>query len=55
MIISRKWERLIQDVRSYYRVANADSDHILEMTKIRIKIAKKHTQEECSATGVRKT
>lgn len=37
ILIAKKWERIINDTRSY-RGANADSDHYLVMTKIKMKI-----------------
>lgn len=42
VLISKKWECVIQDVRSY-RGANADSDHLLVIAKMKIKILKKPT------------
>lgn len=37
MLISRKWGKIVQDVRSY-RGANADSDHYLIMAKLKMRI-----------------
>jgi exonuclease III len=39
MLISKKWKRIIQDVRTY-RGANVDSDHLLVVAKIRMKVVK---------------
>lgn len=37
MLISRRWERIVHDVRSF-RGANVDTDHILVIAKIKLKI-----------------
>jgi endonuclease/exonuclease/phosphatase family metal-dependent hydrolase len=39
MLISKKWKRIIQDVRTY-RGANVDSDHLLVVAKMRMKVVK---------------
>jgi endonuclease/exonuclease/phosphatase family metal-dependent hydrolase len=39
MLISKKWKRIIQDVRTY-RGANVDSDHLLVVAKMRAKVVK---------------
>ncbi|KAH0816656.1 hypothetical protein GEV33_006135 [Tenebrio molitor] len=39
MLISKKWKRIIQDVRTY-REENVDSDHLLVVAKMRMKMVK---------------
>ncbi|KAH0817300.1 hypothetical protein GEV33_005491 [Tenebrio molitor] len=39
MLISKKWKRIIQNARTY-RGANVDSDHLLVVAKMRMKVVK---------------